>query len=126
MELLEAFMNVSPFLSIHRPCDEVLRWAKKRLSHAGLRVMQTFDLHTVRAEQHSCTCPNHGTEECDCQIVVLLVYGKTEGPVTLFLHGNDGRTWLSIADETHLSTDSKLLAGIKQALSVPVSIPQKI
>lgn len=126
MELFEALMSVSPFLSINRPCDEVLRWTKKQLSRAGLRAMQTFDLHAARAGLHDCPCPNHGTEECDCQMVVVLVYGDAEAPATLFLHGNGGQTWLSLVDEPRQRVDSKLLATIKQALNAPVSIPQKI
>lgn len=117
-------MSFSPFLSIHHPCDESLRWTKKRLSRAGLRAVQTFDLHTARAGLHDCPCPNHGTEDCDCQMVILLVYGDAESPATLFLHGNDGQTWLSIADEPRQRVDVKLLAGIKQALDAPVPIPQ--
>lgn len=126
MESPETHMSISPFLSINHPCDQALRWTKRRLSRAGLRAMQTFDLHTARAGLHDCPCPNHGTEECDCQMVVLLVYGRVEQPVTLFLHGNDGQTWLSIADDPRQRADSKLLAGIKQALDAPVSVPQNI
>ncbi|HPP64453.1 MAG: hypothetical protein M5U11_17150 [Anaerolineales bacterium] len=117
-------MNISPFLSVNHPCDETLQWTRKQLSRAGLRSVQTFDLHTARAGLHDCSCPNHGTEECDCQMVILLVYGKTEEPATLFLHGNDGQTWLSIADNPQHRADSKLLAGIRQALDAPVSVPQ--
>ena len=69
-------MNTSPFLSINHPSDEALQWTKQQLLQAGLRSIQTFDLHTARLALHDCPCPNHGTEECDCQMVVLLVYGK--------------------------------------------------
>lgn len=85
--------------------------------------MQTFDLHAARAASHDCPCPNHETDECDCQMVVLLVYGKAEGPVTLILHGNDGQTWFSLADGLHQKSDMKLSIEIKQALEkVPVPI----
>lgn len=118
-------MSISPFIFLNRPCDEVLHWAERRLSQAGLRAMQTFDLHTARAASHDCPCPNHGTEACDCQMVILLVYGEDAAlPVTLFLHGNDGQTWLSIADEPRQHVDSKLLAEIRQVLDAPVSVPQ--
>ena len=117
-------MNISPFLSINHSCDETLQWTKEQLSRAGMRAVQTFDLHTARAGLHDCPCPNHGTENCDCQMVVLLVYGSADAPATLFLHGNDGQTWLSIADNPQQRADSKLLAGIRQAVESPVSIPQ--
>lgn len=117
-------MNISPFLSVNCPCDEALRWVKERLRRAGLHLVQTFDLHAAREGLHDCACPNHGAEDCDCQMVVLLVYGSAESPITLFLHGNGGQTWLSIADEPRQHSDSKLLAGIKQALVSSVHIPQ--
>jgi len=55
----------------------------------------------------------------------MLVYGKAEEPVTLILHGNDGQTWLSIADNPRQRSDTKLPAEIRQALEkVLVSISQ--
>ena len=111
-------MNISPFLSINHPCDEALQWTKKQLLQAGLRPIQTFDLHTARLAMHDCPCPNHGTDECDCQMVVLLVYGKAAEPATLILHGNNGHTWLSIADEPRQRADAKFLEAIRQALDI--------
>lgn len=127
-------MNTSPFLSINHPSDEALQWTKQKLLQAGLRPIQTFDLHTARLALHDCPCPNHGTEECDCQMVVLLVYGKVAdvstplntSPATLILHGNDGQTWVSIANDPQQRTDTKLITSIRQALEIksPVSISQ--
>ena len=119
-------MNISPFLSINHSCDEALEWTKKQLLQAGLRPIQTFDLHTARLAMHDCPCPNHGTDECDCQLVVLLVYEKAAEPVTLILHGNDGQTWVSIAGDSLQRADSKLINSIRQALEInaPVSISQ--
>ena len=116
----ETRMNISPFLSTDHPCDETLQWATRQLTEAGLRHVQTFDLHTARVAMHNCSCPNHGTDECDCQMVVLLVYGKAEEPVTLILHGNNGQTWLSIADGPQQTIDSRLINTIHQALELTV------
>ncbi|MGZ9221506.1 MAG: hypothetical protein ACXW4Q_05315 [Anaerolineales bacterium] len=115
-------MNISPFLSINQPCDEALQWAKKQLSYANLRGVQTFDLHTARLGLPDCSCPNHGTNECDCQMVVLLVYGKAAEPATLILHGNDGQTWVSIADDPRQRVDAKLINAIRQALEIKASV----
>jgi hypothetical protein len=49
-------------------------------------------------------------------MVVLLVYGKTEKPATLILHGTDGQTWLSIVEDPRQRSDAKLPVEIKQAL----------
>jgi hypothetical protein len=116
-------MNISPFLSVNHPCNEALQWTNQQLKKAGLRSVQTFDLYAARVGMHDCPCPNHGTNECDCQMVILLVYGKAEEPVTLILHGNDGQTWLSIAEGPRQRSDTKLPAEIRQALEkVPLTI----
>lgn len=107
-------MNMSPFLTVSRTCDQTLPWVNQQLLKAGLRTVQTFDLHTARAALHDCECPHHGTDQCDCQMVVLLVYGKMEEPATLILHGNDGTTWLSITGSVQFIHD--LDEQIRQAL----------
>ena len=113
---LEALMNMSPFLTVSRTCDQTLPWVIQQLHKAGLRSVQTFDLHTARAALHECDCPHHGTDQCDCQMVVLLVYGKTEEPATLILHGNDGTTWLSITASAKSNRD--LDEQIQRALGI--------
>jgi hypothetical protein len=110
-------MNISPFLSVKQPCDDTLQWAKKQLSRANLRAVQTFDLHTARIGLHDCSCPNHGTDECDCQMVVLLIYGKAEEPITLILHGSNGQTSVSMVD-SQPQTDTKLMDTIQRTLEV--------
>jgi hypothetical protein len=115
----EALMNTySPFCQIDCSCDEALQWTKKQLSQAGLRAMQTFDLHTARHALEGCDCPHHGTSECDCQMVVLLVYGNAEQPVTLILHGNDGQTWLSIVNNALQHAAPSIQSSIEQALQL--------
>jgi len=109
-------MNISPFLSVNHSCDRALQWTKEKLSQAGLRPVQTFDLHAARVALHDCPCPNHGTNECDCQMVVVLVYGDTVEPATLILHGNDGKTWISIADAPNQKTNTKTAITIRNFL----------
>lgn len=109
-------MNISPFLSIYCPCDEALPKVSKQLKEAGLRTVQTFDLHSVMTGTHGCSCPNHGADECDCQIVVLLVYGPTAAPVTLLLHGNSKQTSISLADSMIQNPNPQLQIKIQKAL----------
>jgi hypothetical protein len=108
-------MNISPFLSVSQPCEDTLQWARIQLSQADLRAVQTFDLQTARIGLADCSCPNHGTAACDCQMVVLLVYGSGEEPVTLILHGSDGQTRLSIV-ESRPQSDARLMNTIQQTL----------
>ncbi len=110
-------MNMlSPFLTLNCSCDEALQWSSQNLTQNGLRVMQTFDLHTARHVLEDYPCPHHGTSECDCQMVVLLVYGKAEGPVALILHGNDGQTWLSLVDNSLQNSNASVRSTIEKVL----------
>jgi hypothetical protein len=113
-------MNMSPFLTLSWTCEQTLPWVTQQLHQAGLRSVQTFDLHTARAASHDCECPHHGTDQCDCQMVVLLVYGKVEEPVTLILHGNDGTTWLSIV--APVKPNHELDQQIRQALGITETV----
>ena len=122
-------MNMlSPFLTLNCSCDEALQWSSKNLMQSGLRVMQTFDLHTARHALEDCPCPHHGTSECDCQMLVLLVYGETLEPATLILHGNDGQTCLSIVETPNQKTNANTLATIKNALEekLPARISNRV
>jgi hypothetical protein len=113
---LETLMSFSPFRIVEQNCDDALQWANRELLHAGLRTMQTFDLSAARAGAHDCLCPYHGTEQCDCQMVILLVYGSDEGPETLILHGNEGKTSLSLAHT--MQPVSRLAIQIRNALEL--------
>lgn len=115
-------MNLSPFLTIDHPCGETMLWCQAQITQTGFRSVQTFDLQAARLASHDCPCPNHGCDDCDCQMVVLLVYGSTPEPVTLILHGNGEQTWLSFADNPQQDGDPKLLATIRKALNVQGAI----
>jgi hypothetical protein len=106
------------FLPLNRPCDEAVDWLRQSLSHKGLRVLQTFDLQTARFSLESCSCPSHGINQCDCQMIVLLVYGNAEEPVTLMLHGNGGQTWLSIVNNSLQHAHPSTQSSIEQALQL--------
>jgi hypothetical protein len=113
-------MNMSPLLAVNLTCDRTLPWVSQQLLKAGLRGVQTFDLHGARAALNDCDCPHHGTDQCDCQMVILLVYGSTAEPVTLILHGNDGQTWLSIPNGS--ASNATLASQIQNSLQ-PGSLP---
>ena len=108
--------TLSPFLSIDSSCDQTLQMTKTQLSEAGLSAVQTFNLNTARLGLHNCCCPNHGTEACDCQMIVLLVYGDVAEPATLILHGNNGQTWISIADSASQPGHPELVTRIRRVL----------
>ena len=110
---------LTPFLSLNYPGDKSLVWLKEQLATANLRVVQTFDLNTARHAQDNCPCPHHGTEQCDCQMVVLLVYAGTAEPATLILHGNDGQTWISLVEQPDEQRGNEAIRAIHKAFEIP-------
>ena len=54
--------------------------------------------------------------ECDCQMVVLLVYAPVGAPVSLVIHGNDGQSWLSLVDRPDQRADPATMLAIQMAL----------
>lgn len=108
--------NLTSLITLDRPWEEALDWLDQSLARAGLRLLRTFDLHDARFDLDGCPCPNHGTEECGCQMVVVLVYGQAAQPATLILHGCDGETRLSLVNTPIQQADPALQTSIKDAL----------
>ena len=79
----------SPFLILHKTCDEAVVWATCKLEQVGLQALRTFDLRAARSAHLDCACPHHGTAQCDCQMVVLLVYQGDNPPLTMAIHCTD-------------------------------------
>ncbi len=105
-----------PFLSLDQTCDKTQAWVVQELTSAGLRVVQTFDLNVARLAHPDCTCPNHGTEVCNCQMIVLLVYQKKGDPVTLVIHGQESKSWLSFAFSDKRKASQRIETIIRLAL----------
>lgn len=107
----------SPFLLLKKDCGEAVRWFCDNLIQSGLLVVQTFDLQTARLEHSLCSCPHHGTEQCDCQMVVLLVYDNGSPPASVVAHGHDGQTWFTLVDSPQQTIQTSLSAAIQDALA---------
>jgi hypothetical protein len=105
-----------PFLMLGQPCDEAVDWMIERAGYVGLTVMRTFDLQVARHAQTVYPCPYHGTDQCDCQMVVLLVYGSNQRPLTIIAHGYGGQTWFSIVDTPQQRADPSMEAVIHHLL----------
>lgn len=105
-----------PFLALEQTCEHVQAWVNQQLTGAGFRVVQTFDLNVARLAHPECPCPHHGTEECNCQMIVLLVYRKKSAPVTLMIHGQDDKTWLSLVNPTGQHSNQHLETMIRRVL----------
>ncbi len=102
----------SALIMLAQPCDEAVEWLSRMVGQAGLSVLRTFDLQTARQAKTVCPCPHHGTDQCDCQMVVLLVYQDVREPMALIAHGYEGQTWFSVVDTPQQRADPYLVAAI--------------
>ena len=110
---MSQIINLNTFTTSH---ETAISWITRQLTLLGLLVKPSFDLQVARSAHNNCACPHHGTEQCDCQIVVLLVYGEDEGPVSLIVHGQDGTTFLSMTEEISAEENQSLVDKIVHAL----------
>ncbi len=108
--------DASPFLVLQQTCDDAVDWIIRQFSAVGLHVVRTFDLQVARQMSIECPCPHHGTDQCDCQLVVLLVYKPGYSPISVVAHGYDGQTWFSVVDSPQQHADPKLEATIRHVL----------
>ena len=104
------------FLILEQSYVEAIAWVVHQCSGVGLQVVRTFDLKDARHAHTECPCPHHGTDQCDCQMVVLLVYGDNYRPISLVVHSHDGNTWFSLVDTPQQRADPRLEMSIRQAL----------
>jgi len=99
-------------LNLHQPTEETVAWAMQRLITSGFQVERTFDLHAARMSQVNCPCPYHGTSDCTCQMIVLLVHDQKTQPVTIVVHGHDGQTCLSMVDIENSAMDGDVIRAL--------------
>lgn len=111
-----AMSDNSPFLVLNRACGDAIEWIREQFTIAGLQVVRTFDLQVARKTNMQCPFPNHDSDQCDCQMVVLLVYKPGYHPISIVAHGYDGQTWFSIVDSPQQRADPKIEAAIRHAL----------
>ena len=110
----------TPFLFTARPCNEAVTWAIHALEESGLQVVRTFDLQVARTmSQSDCLCPHHGTQKCDCQMVIILVYpaGKKKRPATIVIHGHDQMNWFYLVDMPPPSFENELERTVRKVLN---------
>ncbi len=111
--------SASPFVTIEKPGEETISWTIQQLENAGLRAIRTFDLREARLSHPDCPCPHHGTQACDCQISVLLIYHSGQSPASLLVHSFQETTWLYFVDTPEQPVDQSLDLLIRETLTQP-------
>jgi hypothetical protein len=106
----------SAILTLQSDSQAAIEESTRRLEQFGFQVILSFDLKAARSTHVGCTCPYHGTEHCDCQMGVLLVYGQDGPPVTLVIHGHDGQTHIALVDTPDQRPSPPLVDAILRAI----------
>lgn len=104
------------FPTVDLDCQIAAASVTNRLEQFGLRVLRSFDLRTAACGPSSGDpCPHHGARPCNCQMVVLLVYGQAGPPLSLVAHGYDHQTGFYLANDPAPS-DAPTTELIRRAL----------
>ncbi len=96
--------------------DTVSQAVITALARHGLYVLRSFDLRSALGTHGGCECPHHGTDQCNCQFVVLLVYGEAAEPVVVTTHARDNRTEARIVHDATTVPDPRLADQVLTAL----------
>ena len=119
--------TLMPFLVLDQSCEQTLTWVNEKLAGASLHLTQTFNLQVARLAHPDCLCPQHDSSSCDCQMLVLLVYGKQEIPSTLIIQGKDSRCWISLPGPFGKHSNQHLDVVIRRMLiPPPLSLPSPL
>ncbi|GIK37536.1 MAG: hypothetical protein BroJett011_13690 [Chloroflexota bacterium] len=86
------------------------------LARQGHRVLRSFDLRSALVAHPERVCPCHGTSPCNCQFVVLLVYGRAARPVVVIAHGHDQETSLQLVPDPQERPDPDLAGEVMAAI----------
>jgi len=120
-------MEKTPFLVVEQSYETTITWIVERLRNLGLQTTITFDLQVARHNHSNCACPHHGTEKCDCQMVVILVYGHNGSqPVSLVVHSHEAITQLSFVDTPQQPINTQLEKALLHTLTPSVDSFPKI
>jgi len=93
--------------------DEAVKTICEALRSHGFYVLRSFDLRlALTAAEVGCECPHHGTEKCDCQFVVLLIYGEAAEPLTLTTHSHNNQTRVQIVRDATMKPDARFAESV--------------
>lgn len=110
-------------LTLCLDCETAIAAVTSCLNVCGMKVMRTFDLRSACASLTDNTCPHHGTSPCDCQLVVLLVYGQEPVPASLVVHGHFAQTEFRLVGFPEMRPAPELEACITNALAADTAFP---
>jgi hypothetical protein len=110
-------ISTSHLLTIKASSYVVVDQLTNVFKESGLQVIQSFDLQTAISAYSGCHCPHHGSEKCDCQMIMLILYREEDEPIRLVAHGKDGTTHLGVIDNPQRKGIEKIVYLLKRTFS---------
>jgi hypothetical protein len=107
--------NLTPILTLRQSIELTVAWTVQQLSACGFQIERTFDLRAARLAHAGCPCPHHGTKDCTCQMVILIVHRETH-LATIVAHGQGEHTSLSLVDGTNQFIDKRAFQALLPAI----------
>lgn len=105
-------------ITINLDSEAAVEQVSRRLSDDGFQIVRSFDLQTARSAHTNCSCPYHGMEGCDCQLIVLLVYNQQGQSLTLVAHSQDSKTHFELVESPQQRPQRQIKAAVLQALAL--------
>lgn len=105
-------------LTLSAAGDDAVADLMERFRAAGLRAFPTFRFRETVPAEVPYACADH-QDGCDCDLLILLVYGAEPQPATLVAHSHGGHTWLSLSEAPPEQASPELSARIKAAIALP-------
>lgn len=90
--------------------------AVQALERRGFRAVRSFDLRSALSTHTDCDCPHHGTDQCTCQFVVLLVYAQAGAPVVVTTHSFDREAEARFVQDANTHPDAQLIEQVMAVL----------
>lgn len=91
------------------------------LEYHRLLIVRSFTLRAALTADMDCGCPNRGTDACQCQYVVLLVYSPSQPvgrpPATVTVHSRSAAAWVTVVQDANALPDPALVDQIMAALA---------
>jgi hypothetical protein len=83
-----------PLFLLNEDCQILVKLVIEQVQAVGMQTVCSFDLEAVRTRNSGFCCPSHGTAHCTCQMVILQIFGRLTGPLTMTMEGLDHQTWI--------------------------------
>ena len=98
--------------------DEALTRIIQYLESHALRVVCSFNLQMDVPADFNCPCAHHGSEACNCSMAVLLVYAPQKPPVSLLVHGHEGRIGFTLAPSIQQVPDREAVEFVSTLMAM--------